>query len=175
MGSPLCTASRGARLLWCQTVMSSVQGSTMRTIARMSRLFGISKAGCTHSSSLPGQRQGQGGVATEERRQHKGEKNRHWAGRHREAEAEHWPVTLTSAHTHPLRKQVCRVQPDGSLRRGSRPGQGQEPSEVDTCKKEQWEMTRDVGMDHRDWPTLHPRHPEFFNRESTSPELFLSG
>lgn len=81
LGSPLCTASRGARLLWCQTVMSSVQGSTMRTIARMSRLFGISKAGCTHSSSLPGQRQGQGGVATEERRRHKGEKNRHWAGR----------------------------------------------------------------------------------------------
>jgi hypothetical protein len=46
-------------VLWCQTVMSSVQGSTMRTIARMSRLFGISKAGCTHSSSLPDWQQGQ--------------------------------------------------------------------------------------------------------------------
>lgn len=46
-------------VLWCHTVTSSVQGSTMRTIARMSRLFGISKTGWAHSSSLPGQRQGQ--------------------------------------------------------------------------------------------------------------------
>ena len=56
-GSPLCAASRGAMVLWCHTVTSSVQGSTMRTIARMSRLFGISKAGWAHSSSLPARRQ----------------------------------------------------------------------------------------------------------------------
>lgn len=58
-GSPLCEVSRGAMVLWCHTVTSSVQGSTIRTIARMSRLFGISKAGWAHSSSLPEQQQGQ--------------------------------------------------------------------------------------------------------------------
>lgn len=51
--SPLCTASSGAMVLWCHTVMSSVQGRTISTIARMSRRFGISKAEGTHSSSLP--------------------------------------------------------------------------------------------------------------------------
>lgn len=56
-GSPLCAVSRGAMVLWCHTVTSSVQGSTMRKIARMSRLFGISKAGWAHSSSLPERRQ----------------------------------------------------------------------------------------------------------------------
>jgi len=40
-------------VLWCQTVISSVQGRTISTIARMSRLFGISKTDWTHSSSLP--------------------------------------------------------------------------------------------------------------------------
>ncbi|EPQ16512.1 hypothetical protein D623_10003675 [Myotis brandtii] len=45
-------------VLWCHTVTSSVQGSTMRMMARMSRLFGISKAGWAHSSSLPERRQG---------------------------------------------------------------------------------------------------------------------
>lgn len=55
----MCEASRGAMVLWCHTVTSSVQGSTIRTIARMSRLFGISKAGWAHSSSLPEQQQGQ--------------------------------------------------------------------------------------------------------------------
>lgn len=34
-------------------MISSVQGRTISTIARMSRLFGISKTDWTHSSSLP--------------------------------------------------------------------------------------------------------------------------
>lgn len=55
----MCVVSRGAMVLWCHTVTSSVQGNTMRTIARMSRLFGISKAGWAHSSSLPERWQGQ--------------------------------------------------------------------------------------------------------------------
>lgn len=51
--SPLCTASREAMVLWCQTVISSVQGRIIRMMAKMSRLFGISRTEWTHSSSLP--------------------------------------------------------------------------------------------------------------------------
>lgn len=61
-------------VLWCHTVTSSVQGSTMRTIARMSRLFGISKAGWAHNSSLPERRQ-QTAASTGEKRTEMG-----WAG-----------------------------------------------------------------------------------------------
>jgi len=39
---PFRLASRGVMALWCQTVMSSVQGNTINTMATMSRLFGIS-------------------------------------------------------------------------------------------------------------------------------------
>lgn len=65
-------------VLWCHTVTSSVQGSTMRTMARMSRLFGISKAGWAHSSSLPERQQGQErggpGDGGSRQREHGGEK-----------------------------------------------------------------------------------------------------
>lgn len=43
---PLRMASSGAIALWCQTVMSSVQGNTINTMARISLLFGISRIGC---------------------------------------------------------------------------------------------------------------------------------
>lgn len=55
----MCADSSGAMVLWCHTVTSSVQGSTMSTTARTSRLFGISTAGGAHSSSLPEQQRGQ--------------------------------------------------------------------------------------------------------------------
>lgn len=108
-GSPLCVVSRGAMVLWCHTVTSSVQGSTMRTIARMSRLFGISKAGWAHSSSLPERRQGQekGGPGGDSSRQWQaqGRKEQEWAGRARRKEsreAECWLAGLTSAHNPPI-------------------------------------------------------------------------
>lgn len=40
---PFRVASRGVTVFWCQTVMSSVQGNTINTMATMSRLFGISR------------------------------------------------------------------------------------------------------------------------------------
>lgn len=43
---PLRIARSGARALWCQTVMSRVQGNTINTMARMSLLFGMSGTGC---------------------------------------------------------------------------------------------------------------------------------
>lgn len=43
---PLRMASSGAIALWCQTVMSRVQGNTINTMARISLLFGISRIGC---------------------------------------------------------------------------------------------------------------------------------
>lgn len=108
-GSPLCVVSRGAMVLWCHTVTSSVQGSTMRTIARMSRLFGISKAGWAHSSSFPEWWQGQekGGPRGDGSRQWRaqGRKEQEWAGqaRHRESrEAECWLAGLTSTHNPPI-------------------------------------------------------------------------
>lgn len=42
---PLRMASSGAIALWCQTVMSRVQGNTINTMARISLLFGISRIG----------------------------------------------------------------------------------------------------------------------------------
>lgn len=42
---PLWIARSGAMALWCQTVMSRVQGSTINTTARISLLFGISRIG----------------------------------------------------------------------------------------------------------------------------------
>lgn len=42
---PLRMASSGAIALWCQTVMSRVQGNTIKTMARISLLFGISRIG----------------------------------------------------------------------------------------------------------------------------------
>lgn len=38
-------ARSGAIALWCQTVMSRVQGNTINTMARISLLFGISRIG----------------------------------------------------------------------------------------------------------------------------------
>lgn len=43
--SPLWMARSGAIALWCQTVMSRVQGNTINTMARISLLFGISRIG----------------------------------------------------------------------------------------------------------------------------------
>lgn len=42
---PLRIARSGAMALWCQTVMSRVQGNTINTMARISLLFGISRIG----------------------------------------------------------------------------------------------------------------------------------
>lgn len=42
---PLRMARSGAMALWCQTVMSRVQGNTINTMARISLLFGISRIG----------------------------------------------------------------------------------------------------------------------------------
>ena len=42
---PLRMARSGAIALWCQTVMSRVQGNTINTMARISLLFGISRIG----------------------------------------------------------------------------------------------------------------------------------
>ena len=42
---PLRMARSGAIALWCQTVMSRVQGKTINTMARISLLFGISRIG----------------------------------------------------------------------------------------------------------------------------------
>lgn len=44
---PLRMARSGAIALWCQTVMSRVQGNTINTMARISLLFGISRIGCS--------------------------------------------------------------------------------------------------------------------------------
>lgn len=95
-------------VLWCHTVTSSVQGSTMRTIARMSRRFGISKADWAHSSSLPEQQQGRerdgprgGGstvMSTGEKRTGMGWTGQTWDSR----EAECWLAGLTSAHNPPI-------------------------------------------------------------------------
>lgn len=42
---PLRMARSGAMALWCQTVISRVQGNTINTMARISLLFGISRIG----------------------------------------------------------------------------------------------------------------------------------
>lgn len=80
--SPLCTASSGAMVLWCQTVISSVQGRTISTIARMSRLFGISKTDWAHSSSLPDSENPRDRTA-----EHMENRNK-WAGRSKDRERE---------------------------------------------------------------------------------------
>lgn len=49
MSVPFRKASRGAIALWCHTVMRRVHGNTINTMARISLLFGISRAG-----SMPG-------------------------------------------------------------------------------------------------------------------------
>lgn len=51
---PFRAVSRGVRVLWCQTVMSSVQGNTINIMATMSRLFGISRVRSESCSYLQG-------------------------------------------------------------------------------------------------------------------------
>jgi len=67
-------------VLWCQTVISSVQGRTISTIARMSRLFGISKTDWTHSSSLPDSENPRDRTAEQMENRNK------WAGRNKDRE-----------------------------------------------------------------------------------------
>lgn len=69
-------------VLWCQTVISSVQGRTISTIARMSRLFGISKTDWAHSSSLPDSENPRDRTA-----EHMENRNK-WAGRSKDRERE---------------------------------------------------------------------------------------
>lgn len=69
-------------MLWCQTVISSVQGRTISTIARMSRLFGISKTDWAHSSSLPDSENPRDRTA-----EHMENRNK-WAGRSKDRERE---------------------------------------------------------------------------------------
>lgn len=98
-------------VLWCQTVISSVQGRTISTIARMSRLFGISKTDWTHSSSLPDSENPRDRTA-----EHMENRNK-WAGRNKDTESEREKeraaeatrlVVLPVLTTHPLQKQVWR-------------------------------------------------------------------
>lgn len=92
-------------MLWCQTVISSVQGRTISTIARMSRLFGISKTDWTHSSSLPDSENPRDRTA-----EHMENRNK-WAGRNKDTEREREKeraaeatrlVGLTSAYNPPI-------------------------------------------------------------------------
>lgn len=69
-------------MLWCHTVISSVQGRTISTIARMSRLFGISKTDWAHSSSLPDSENPRDRTA-----EHMENRNK-WAGRSKDRERE---------------------------------------------------------------------------------------
>lgn len=101
--SPLCTASRGAMALWCQTVISSVQGSTISTIAKMSRRFGISKADGTHSSSLPDSRNPRD--RTGDHMEIKARRDQKAVKKPRGSQV------LPVLKTHPLHKQVCRGSP----------------------------------------------------------------
>lgn len=99
-------------MLWCQTVISSVQGRTISTIARMSRLFGISKTDWTHSSSLPDSENPRDRTA-----EHMENRNK-WARRNKDRERErergieqrrrHGSQVLPVLTTHPLQKQVWR-------------------------------------------------------------------
>lgn len=96
-------------------MISSVQGRTISTIARMSRLFGISKTDWAHSSSLPDSENPRDRTA-----EHMENRNK-WAGRSkdRERKREHerggreqprrhdsWVLPVLT--THPLQKQVWR-------------------------------------------------------------------
>lgn len=102
--SPLCTASSGAMVLWCQTVIRRVQGRTISTIARMSRLFGISKTDWAHSSSLPDSENPRDRTA-----EHMENRNK-WAGRSKDRERTREGraakatrlVGLTSAYNPPI-------------------------------------------------------------------------
>lgn len=55
-GVPLRMARSGAIALWCQTVMSRVQGNTINTMARISLLFGISRIGYVARHYLEGKK-----------------------------------------------------------------------------------------------------------------------
>lgn len=91
-------------MLWCQTVIRRVQGRTISTIARMSRLFGISKTDWAHSSSLPDSENPRDRTA-----EHMENRNK-WAGRSKDRERTREGraakatrlVGLTSAYNPPI-------------------------------------------------------------------------